>query len=254
LAGSSSVETRDPSAILPLELREVGFVAGGQSLLRDITARIEAGPPTVLLGPNGAGKSLTLRIVHGLLTPSSGEVKWLGVGASPDSASARRRQAMVFERPVLLRRTAAANVSYALAVAGVARRERADRVAEVLARTGLASLADRRARVLSAGERQRLALARAWVLEPEVLLLDEPTAALDPSAMRAVEELIQAIASSGTKIIMTTHDLGQARRLAGDVLFLCAGRLLERAPAERFFEGPESAEARSFLTGDLLWT
>jgi tungstate transport system ATP-binding protein len=246
-------ETGLHAGILPLELRDVGFEAGGQRLLQGVSARIEAGPPTVMLGPNGAGKSLTLRIIHGLLAPTSGEVTWLGVGASPGATSIRRRQAMVFERPVLLRRSTAANVGYALAVAGVARADRPGRVAEVLTRTGLAPLADRRARVLSAGERQRLALARAWALEPEVLFLDEPTASLDPSAMRAVEELIGAISASGTKIVMTTHDLGQARRLAGDVLFLCAGVLLEQSPAERFFEAPQSREARAFLDGDLLW-
>jgi len=230
--------------MLPLELRDVGFEAGGQVLLRHLSLRIEAGPPTVVMGPNGAGKSLSLRIAHGLLAPTRGEVRW---------HSTAGRQAMVFERPVLLRRSAAANVEYALAVARVPRRQRARRVADVLARTGLAPLADRRARVLSAGERQRLSLARAWALEPEVLFLDEPTAALDPAAAAAVEGLIRTISDSGTKIVMTTHDLGQARRLAGDVVLLAAGRLVERAPAEVFFESPGTPEARKFLKGELLW-
>jgi len=241
------------ATILPLELHEVAFEARGQRLLHGVSARIEAGPPTVVLGPNGAGKSLLLRIAHGLLAPSAGGVRF-GPGGSPATPPVRRRQAMVFERPVLLRRSVAANVAYALSVARVPRAQRADRVAEVLARTGLRSLARRSARVLSAGERQRLALARAWVLAPELLFLDEPTAALDPSATAAVEGLIEAIAASGTKIVMTTHDLGQARRLAGEVLFLHAGRLLERAPATRFFAGPESPTARAFLEGDLLWS
>ena len=160
---------------------------------------------------------------------------------------------MVFERPVLLRRSAAANVEYALSLARVPRGERSRRVAEVLARTGLAPLADRRARVLSAGERQRLSLARAWALEPEILFLDEPTAALDPAATAAIERLIRTISESGTKIVMTTHDLGQARRLAGDVVFLAAGRLIERAPAPGFFDSPSTDEARAFLKGELLW-
>ncbi len=241
------------ASILPLELRAVGFSAGGQPLLRDLSIRFEASAPSVVLGPNGAGKSLTLRIAHGLLAPTTGSVRWLGLDVPPDDPRVRGRQTMVFERPVLLRRSAAANVEYALAVAGVPRSERAGRVSQVLSRTGLAALADRRARVLSAGEQQRLCLARAWALEPEVLFLDEPTAALDPAATRAVEELIGAISESGTKIVMTTHDLGQARRLAGEVLLLCAGTLVERAPAREFFEAPESAEARSFLRGDLLW-
>jgi tungstate transport system ATP-binding protein len=241
------------SSMLPLELREVGFAVAGQALLRGISCRIEAGAPSVVVGPNGAGKSLTLRICHGLLAPTSGEARWLGVDGASTDPSLRGRQAMVFERPVLLRRTAAANIEYALALAGVPRAERAARVADVLARTGLAALAGRRARVLSAGEQQRLALARAWAREPEVLFLDEPTAALDPSATRAVEQLITDIAAAGTKIVMTTHDLGQARRLAGEILFLCGGELVERAPAAKFFEAPESPEARSFVQGELLW-
>jgi tungstate transport system ATP-binding protein len=243
---------REASSILPLELRGIGFEAGEHSLLRDVCATFRAGPPTVVLGPNGAGKSLLLRIAHGLVAPTSGVVRFAGDATSADPR-VRRRQAMVFERPVLLRRSTAANVDYALSVAGVPRAERPARVADVLARTGLASLAGRRARVLSSGEQQRLALARAWALEPELLFLDEPTAALDPSATAAVEALIDAIARAGTKIVMTTHDLGQARRLAGEVLFLCGGALLEHAAAERFFDAPETAEARSFLRGDLIW-
>jgi tungstate transport system ATP-binding protein len=237
--------------MLPLELRDVGFIAAGQQLLSGVTARIEAGAPTCVLGPNGAGKSLTLRLAHGLLRPSSGEVRWSGQTA--ESGAGFRRQAMVFERPVLLRRSAVANVEYALALHRVPRAERRARAAEVLAKTGLAELAGRAARVLSAGEQQRLALARAWATEPDVLFLDEPTAALDPSATRAIEELIGRISGSGTKIIMTTHDLGQARRLAGDVLFFCCGRLLEQTAAPQFFQRPETEEARAFLQGDLVW-
>jgi tungstate transport system ATP-binding protein len=203
----------------------------------------------VILGPNGAGKSLILRLAHGLLEPSSGSVCWLGAGA----AAAALRQAMVFERPVLLRRSAAANVDYALALRGMSRAARRSRVEEVLESTGLAAIAQRSARVLSSGEQQRLTLARAWALSPEVLFLDEPTAALDPSATRSVEGIIERIAASGTKIIMTTHDLGQARRLADEVIFLARGELRERTPADPFFEAPRSEEARAFLRGDLVW-
>ena len=242
--------------ILPLQLSEVCFEAGRQQLLKQVTARIEAGCRTAILGPNGAGKSLLLRVAHGLLVPTSGAVRWLGPDAGGRSAvdpAVRRVQAMVFERPVLLRRSVRANVDYALALHSFPRRERSVRIADVLARTGLTPLMDRPARVLSAGERQRLALARAWALGPEVLFLDEPTASLDPAAARAVEGLIDSIAASGTKIIMTTHDLGQARRLADDVLFLCAGSLLEHTAAKTFFEAPESPEARAFIRGELVW-
>ena len=169
------------------------------------------------------------------------------------SADAARRQAMVFQRPIMLRRSVAANVDYALALGRVGRAGRAERRDAVLARTGLTALARQPARMLSAGEQQRLALARAWVLEPEVLFLDEPTASLDPAATRAVEEIVGAIHGAGTKIVMTTHDLGQARRLADEIVFLHRGRLLERAPADRFFDAPATAEAKAFLEGELLW-
>jgi tungstate transport system ATP-binding protein len=236
------------SSILPLELDALEYAVAGRSLIRDISARLVAGGASVILGPNGAGKSLTLLLAHGLLEPTGGRVRWGGV-----QSGAGRAQAMVFERPVLLRRSAVANVEYALALRGAPRAERAERAAAALARTGLSPLANRGARVLSAGEQQRLALARAWATEPEVLFLDEPTASLDPAATRQVEALIEAISAAGTKIIMTTHDMAQARRLATDVLFLHAGRLLEHTPAARVIEAPQSHEAPAVLAGELFW-
>lgn len=237
------------SSIFPLVLEDLVYEVGERRLLRGITAEIEAGLRTVILGPNGAGKSLLLRLCHGLLAPSHGRVEWRGLTAG----AAIRDQAMVFQRPVMLRRSAAANVAYALAIRGVGRRLRRLRTGEMLARTGLTAKARVLARVLSGGEQQRLALARAWALAPQVLFLDEPTANLDPAATRAVEDVILEIQSSGTKIIMTTHDLGQARRLGQEILFLCEGRLVERNPADRFFAGPESPEAAAFIEGRLTW-
>jgi tungstate transport system ATP-binding protein len=236
------------ASILPLRVAGLDFAAGGETLLRGLDFELHAGPRTIILGPNGAGKSLTLRLCHGLLEPSAGSVTW-----AASAALARRRQAMVFDRPLLLRRSVLRNVTYGLAVNGVGRAEREERARQALAGTGLMDLAHRSARVLSAGEQKRLALARAWALRPEVLFLDEPTANLDPAATRVVEEIADAIHRSGTKIVMTTHDLGEARRLADEILFLHRGRLLEHAPAEQFFEGPESPEARAFIKGDLLW-
>jgi tungstate transport system ATP-binding protein len=160
---------------------------------------------------------------------------------------------MVFQRPVMLRRTVAGNVDYALALKGISHSERREITDSVLQRTGLRRLAGQPARVLSGGEQQRLALARAWSLSPEVLFLDEPTANLDPSATHAVEEIIQAIHQSGTCIIMTSHDLGQTKRIADEVLFLHRGRLLECAPADQFFESPQNDLAQSFVKGELLW-
>ena len=237
------------AAILPLVVRDLCYEIGGKRLLDNISFRTEAGPRTVVLGPNGAGKSLLLRLCHGLLQPSAGTITW--AGAAPETA--RRCQAMVFQRPVLLRRSTAANITYVLRLQGIPRRQRRSMLLETLEQAGLLSLATRPARVLSGGEQQRLALARAWAFKPQVLFLDEPTASLDPAATQAVEALLDHIHHSGTKVIMTTHDLGQARRLADEVLCLHHGRLVEYAPAPTFFSNPQSKEAAAFLEGKLLW-
>ncbi|MSP87527.1 MAG: ATP-binding cassette domain-containing protein [Alphaproteobacteria bacterium] len=236
------------SRILPLRLERVGYAAGGKTLVHDLDVMFEEGPRTVILGPNGAGKSLTLRLCHGLIQPTTGRIVWQGAA----SASAQRRQAMVFQRPVMLRRSVAANVDYALALAGVAAAERRARIADALEQTRLADLADRPARVLSIGEQQRLALARVWALQVEIVFLDEPTASLDPGATRAVEAIVNAMDAAGTKIVMTTHDLGQARRMADEILFLHQGRLIERAPVDEFFARPRTREAQAFVRGELL--
>ncbi len=236
-------------AILPLRLEGVCFDAGGKRLIEDVSFGLRAGKRSVILGPNGAGKSLLLRLCHGLLSPSAGTISW----AAPEGAGRAHRQAMVFQRPVLLRRSAAANVAYPLRLRGVPARERGARVEEALARAGLGAKSKQAARSLSGGEQQRLAMARAWVMAPEVLFLDEPTANLDPAATRAIETLIGDVHASGAKIVMTTHDLGQARRLADEILFLHRGRLLERAEAAAFFSKPRTAEASAFLKGDLAW-
>lgn len=238
---------RAPATILPLETQGLGFAVGATRILSDVTLFIAPGAPTIIIGPNGAGKSVLLRLLHGLLTPSAGHVRWGG-----QTGDAARRQAMVFQRPVLLRRSAVANVLYPLRLAGIPAGQRAARAAEALALVGLSALAERPARRLSGGEQQRLALARAAATGAEVLFLDEPCASLDPGATRAVEQIVSSLAARGTKIVMTTHDLGQARRLAGDVVFLHAGRVVERAPAETFFAGPATPEAAAFLRGDLL--
>jgi len=240
---------RAPSTILPLELRDLTFGAGGKNLIKEISCTFERGPKTVVIGPNGAGKSLLLRLCHGLIEPTAGEVKWHGAGTLDPT----RFQAMVFQRPMMLRRSVFANVEYALVVRGVPRAERGRRVDEALQHTGLRRLATSPARVLSFGEQQKLALARAWALRPQVLFLDEPTANLDPAATYAVEQTIQEIHQAGTRVIMTTHDLGQARRIADEVLFLHRGRLKEKALADTFFAAPRNDLAQAFVRGELLW-
>jgi len=235
--------------ILPLALRNLRFAAGGRVIIDGISAEIAAGPATIILGANGAGKSVLMRLMHGLLQPSSGEVAWYAQGAE----RVRRGQAMVFQRPVMLRRSALDNILYALELARVPAAERERQALEALREVGLADVAHRPARVLSGGEQQRLALARAWALHPEVLFLDEPTANLDPGATREIENVIKAFDASGTKIVMSTHNLGQARRLGDEVLFLHQGRLAESAPVEQFFRQPASAEAAAFIKGELPW-
>lgn len=245
----------DPSSasratpVLPLHLEGVGFGIGGRELLAGVSFTLFPRGRTVVMGPNGAGKSLLLRLCHGLLRPTTGRIRW----ESTHEGHVRDSQAMVFQRPVLLRRSVAANVDHALAVRGVARRRRRTMTDEALGRAGLLALASRPARVLSGGEQQRLAIARAWALRPQVLFLDEPTSSLDPAATRTVEDLVFAIDRAGTKVVMTTHDLGQAHRIADEVLFLHRGRLVEHTAAARFFDYPESEAARAFVAGELLW-
>jgi len=239
---------RDVASILPLSVDAVSFLGDGRRLIDGLSFGVPAGGLTVLLGPNGAGKSLTLRLCHGLLTPTEGRVRW----AVPAEGRSRRH-AMVFQKPIMLRRSVEANIAHALAAAGISGAERRERSLAALARFGLSERAAQAARLLSGGEQQRLAIARAWSLRPELLFLDEPTSQLDPAATRQIEELLAGLVAEGITILMSTHDLGQARRLASRVLFLHRGRLIEDAPAADFFAGPASAEARAFLAGELIW-
>jgi tungstate transport system ATP-binding protein len=228
-----------------LRANELTVVLGGVKVLDRLSLEILPGLRTVVLGANGAGKSVMLRTLHGLVAPESGTLAWQGGRPPP--------QAMVFQRPVMLRRSALANVEYGLAVSGVNGAERTRRALEAIAKVGLEAIAHRPARVLSGGEQQRAALARAWALEPAILFLDEPTASLDPGAAGEVERIVSAIAAEGTRIVMTTHNLGQARRVADEIVFIHQGRIAEQTPADRFFAEPQSQHARVFLKGELPW-
>jgi len=238
---------RAPTSDLPLVLDDVSLQAGATAILNRLSLTITPGAPTLIVGPNGAGKTTLLRLCMGLAAPSTGRVTW---GGRADRTPLRR--AILFQRPVMLRRTAAANVAYALAQAGTPHKQRAQRVTALLDRVGLSDLAQRPARRLSGGEQQRLALARALARDPEILLLDEPTANLDPAATRSVEEIVLMAAQSGIKIVMASHDLGQVRRLAGDVVFLVRGALCEQGKAGDFLDHPATSEAAAFLRGDLV--
>ena len=243
------VDTAPAAPLLPLSLHEVVFEAGARRIIDGISITFDAGPRTVILGSNGAGKSVLLRLCHGLLAPTAGRIAW----NAPEIACGPRRQAMVFQRPVMLRRSALGNVIYALKLARVPAAQRNGHAMEALRKVGLEAFAGRSARVLSGGEQQRLALARVWALRPEVLFLDEPTASLDPGATHEIEKVIGALHAAGTKIVMVTHNLGQAHRLADEILFLHQGRLVERAPADDFLKHPASPEAANFLEGELPW-
>ena len=238
---------RAPSSELPIEFDAVTLTAGGVTILDDVSLSFAAGPPTVLIGPNGSGKSTLLRLAMGLLAPSRGRVTWGGLEYVPPL-----KRAIVFQRPAMLRRSAGANIRFALRAAGIPRAEHARRTGELLDLVGLAHVADRAARRLSGGEQQRLALARALARDPAVLFLDEPTASLDPVATKAVEDIIRAVCERNIKVVMATHDLGEARRLAGDVVMLHRGRIVERDAAPAFFDTPQTLEAKAFLAGELL--
>ena len=236
---------RAERSVFPLELNEVCFVSGGQRIIERVSLAIDGRVRTIILGANGAGKSVLMRLMHGLLMPTSGDIRWCG------RAERAAAQAMVFQRPVILRTTAIANVAYGLKLAGVGKDERLARAADALDKVGLAHIAGRPARVLSGGEQQRLALARAWALRPQILFLDEPSASLDPGAAQEIERVIGEIAASGCKIVMSTHNLGQARRLADEIIFLHHGRVVEYTPASVFFAAPRSPEAALFMKGEL---
>lgn len=232
-----------------LAARDLVYEAGGRRLVGPLDLTLGPGGRTVVLGPNGAGKSLLLRLLHGLIEPTAGRIHSDG---RPLDAEARATQAMVFQRPVLLRRSVAANIDHALAARGVSRAERRTRTAAALEAARLESSARMPARLLSGGEQQRLALARALALGPRILFLDEPTASLDPASTLAVEGLIDDAARAGTRIVLVTHDIGQARRHADDVVFLHAGRIAEAAHAARFFAAPQSEPARAYLEGRIF--
>ena len=232
---------------LPIRFEQVSLRQNGVDILDRVTLQLTAGAPTVLIGPNGSGKSALLRVAMGLQRPTQGRITWAG---SENSLPTLR--SFVFQRPVMLRRSVADNLRYALATAVTARLRGDERIKELLSLVRLEGFDRRPARRLSGGEQQRLALARALARDPAVLILDEPTASLDPASTKTIEDVIRAVAASGIKVVMSTHDLGAARRVAGDIVMLHRGRLIEHAAAADFLNSPKTLEARTFIAGELL--
>ena len=238
------VVPRTETDLMPLELEGVRLCLDGKAVLDGVDLRLEGTGCTVIMGPNGAGKSQLLKLIHGLKAPDAGRISWNGRAASAATA----RQALVFQKPVLLRRSVAANIEFVLKARG---RDRGLRDG-LLEHVGLLDKARQPARQLSGGEAQRLMLGRALATEPEVLLLDEPTASLDPASVLAIERIILRARERGVKVILVTHDTGQARRMADEVVFLHRGRILEHVPADEFFPEPATSEARDYLNGRIV--
>ena len=235
--------------VLPITARGIVVTRAGRNLIDGIDLTLSGGGVTAILGPNGAGKSMLLRVLANLVAPDRGSVEW--AGRKPDRARAPRI-GFVFQKPVLLRRSARANVEYALSAAGVRGAARRERAGQALEAASLRHLAERPARLLSGGEQQRLALARALSTGPKALLLDEPTSSLDPAATLAIETLIGTARGHGTTIAFVTHDVAQSKRLAGEIVFVHHGRITERTPAGRFFANPASEAARAYLEGRIV--
>ncbi len=236
------------TSILPLNVTDAVVRRRGKTLLGPVSTTVSDSGLSIVMGPNGAGKTTLLRLLHGMERVSGGgSLQW----QIPEQ-DARALQAFVFQSPIMMRRTALDNVAYPLMTHGVSKKDARSRAAEWLERVGLADSAQKQATVLSGGERQKLALARALIRKPEILFLDEPCANLDGRATREFEALLLQAFKEGTRVVMSTHDIGQARRLAEDVWFIHHGQILEQTLAAEFFASPKTSEARAFLKGDIV--
>ena len=234
-------------SILPLRIDAAEVRRHGARLIGPIDLTLGKTDVTIVLGPNGSGKTSLLRLMHGLERAAKGRVDW-----SIPEADARVRRAFVFQTPTMMRRNVTDSIAYALTVSGTKRAQARDRAREMARQVGLEYALDRSARVLSGGEKQKLAVARALIREPEVLFLDEPCANLDGRATREIETILADAKARHTHIVMSTHDLGQARRLADEIVFKLNGRVHETGAAETFFSTPQTPEACAFLNGQIV--
>lgn len=235
------------SNLFPLHAHGAMVRRRGKVLVGPVDLTLEADGVTIVIGPNGSGKTSLLKMLHGILRLNVGEVNW---GCPTEEA--QKRQAFVFQTPVMLRRTVLDNLIYPLRLSRVPKIEARMLAMDWTERIGLDEAQMRPATVLSGGERQKLALARALIRQPEILFLDEPCASLDGRAMREIETILKEATDSGTRIVMSTHDMGQARRLASEVIFMLHGQVHEFGHADRFFEEPQTEQARAFLNGDIV--
>jgi len=235
------------TTILPLKIEGASVRRRGKRLVGPVDLTIEGDGATIVIGPNGAGKTSLLRLMHGLERPAEGRVSW-----NAPAKEVRMRQAFVFQMPIMMRRTVLDCIAYPLTTHGTSLRLARVEAARAAVEVGLGDALEQRARSLSGGEQQKLALARALIRSPEVLFLDEPCASLDGRSMREIEEVLTRARDKGTRIVMSTHDMGQARRLADEIVFLARGALVEAGPADRFFTSPGTAEGQAFLNGDII--
>lgn len=235
------------TAILPLVLTDALLKRRGRTLLGPVSYEFTPTGFTIVIGPNGSGKTSLLRLMHGLERLTAGSANW----NQPDT-EARKRQAYVFQTPIMMRRSVRDNLIFPLTTHGTKKTEASALADEWLQRINLSEARGRQATLLSGGEKQKLALARALIRQPDVLFLDEPCANLDGRATREIEEILHHAHDTGIRIIMATHDMGQARRLATEVLFIFKGLIHETGEAESFFDTPQTPEAEAFLNGDIV--
>ncbi len=232
------------SVLFPLRLDQVQVRRRDKRVLGPLDLELESGGTTIIIGPNGSGKTTLLKVMHGIERTNAGQVTW----ARDEPA----KHAFVFQSPIVLRRTVYENLAYPLRLLKTPKPHIAMAVQDWLTRAGLSAVADSPATRLSGGERQKLAIARALIRKPEVLFLDEPCANLDGHATREIEALLQETAANGTRLVMATHDMGQARRMAQHLVFLLDGTVHETGPANPLFSNPRTPELAAFLRGDIV--
>lgn len=235
-----------PHDLTPIQFKDLSVILGQKIILDKINCKIKSNSITAVLGPNGAGKSIFLQTINGLFSIQSGR---LNFNLMEINQEIRKQQAMVFQNPVLLRRTVIANLQF---ISNLRNKESNRFLKKILSKVGLEGYEKKPARLLSGGEKQRLSMARALIINPNLLLLDEPTANLDPYSLKLIEDLVLEENSIGKTIIFTTHDMSQAKRLATDVIFLNKGKVLEQTISKTFFKSPKTLEAQKYINGEIL--